>query len=77
MRLFFNADGHRVTTQIRSVATASSGDSGTVEVRVALPAGRETRTGVTGEASVALRQSNVWGSLWWGIRRRIRSDILL
>jgi putative peptide zinc metalloprotease protein len=77
MRLFFNADGHRVTTQIRSVATASSGDSGTVEVRVALPANRETRTGVTGEASVGLRRSNVWGSLWWEVRRRIRSDILL
>jgi putative peptide zinc metalloprotease protein len=77
MRLFFHADGHRIATQIGSVATASAGDSGAVEVRVALPAGGEVRPGVTGEASVTLRRSNVWGSLWWGVRRWIRSDILL
>ena len=56
---------------------ASAGDSGAVEVRVALPVGPDARAGMTGEASVTLRQSNVWGSLWWGVRRRIRSDILL
>jgi putative peptide zinc metalloprotease protein len=77
MRLFLNADGHRIAAPIGSVAAASSGDSGAVEVRVALPAGREVRPGVTGEASVTLRRSNIWGSLWWGVRRRIRSDILL
>jgi hypothetical protein len=32
---------------------------------------------MTGEASVTLRRSNVWGALWWTIRRRIRTDILL
>jgi hypothetical protein len=35
------------------------------------------RPGMTGEASVTVRQSNVWGSLWWAIRRRVRTDILL
>src|SRR5262249_27270055 len=77
MRLFLQADGHRIAARIGSVAAASTGDSGAVEVRVALPTGPELRPGVTGEASVTLRQSNVWGSLWWGLRRRIRSDILL
>ncbi len=77
MQLFLLSDGHRIATRIESVAAASAGDSGAVEVRVALPAAVEVRPGVTGEASVTLRQSNVWGSIWWGIRRRIRSDILL
>ncbi len=39
MRLFLLADGHRIATRIESVAAASAGDSGAVEVRVALPAG--------------------------------------
>ena len=77
IRLFFRADGHRIAARIGNVAAASSSDLGAVEVRVALPAGPEVRPGVTGEASVTLRRSNVWGSLWWGVRRRIRSDILL
>ncbi|MGH7499151.1 MAG: HlyD family efflux transporter periplasmic adaptor subunit, partial [Gemmatimonadales bacterium] len=77
LHLFFHAGGKRMTTVIGSVAPASAGDSGAVEVRVALPVGADVRAGRTGEASVTLRRSNVWGSLWWGIRRRIRSDILL
>jgi hypothetical protein len=32
---------------------------------------------MTGRARVRLRNSNVWGALWWQIRRGIRSDILL
>ena len=77
LRLFFHAGGNRMTTMVGSVAPASAGDSGAVEVRVALPVGADVRAGRTGEASVTLRRSNVWGSLWWGLRRRIRSDILL
>ena len=77
LRLIFHSDGGRIATRVASVAPASAGDSGTVEVRVALPVGPDARAGMTGEASVTLRQSNVWGSLWWGVRRRIRSDILL
>jgi hypothetical protein len=30
-----------------------------------------------GEASVTLRSSNIWGALWWSIRRGIRTDLLL
>jgi putative peptide zinc metalloprotease protein len=77
LRLIFHSNGGRIATRVASVAPASTGDSGTVEVRVALAAGSQARAGMTGEASVTLRQSNVWGSLWWGVRRRIRSDILL
>jgi hypothetical protein len=32
---------------------------------------------MTGEASVTLRRSNMWGALWWAIRRHVRTDILL
>ena len=35
------------------------------------------RPGMTGEASVTLRRSNVWGAVWWAIRQRVRTDILL
>ncbi len=77
MRLFFHSSGHRVATRVGNVASTSAGDGKAVEVRVALPVARDTRAGMTGEASVTLRESNLWGSLWWGVRRRIRSDILL
>jgi len=32
---------------------------------------------LTGEASVTLRRSNMWGALWWGVRKRVRTDFLL
>jgi hypothetical protein len=32
---------------------------------------------MTGHAKITLRQSNLWGALWWEMRRGIRSDILL
>jgi len=48
-----------------------------VEARVRLPALRGWRAGMTGRASVTVRNSNLWGALWWSIRRGIRSDILL
>ena len=31
----------------------------------------------TGEARITLRDSNIWGALWWAIRSRIRTDVLL
>jgi multidrug resistance efflux pump len=76
MRLIFHADGRRMATQVQAVAPASAG-RGAVEVRVALPVGRGRLAGMTGEASVRLRDSNLWGALWWAVRRRVRSDILL
>jgi putative peptide zinc metalloprotease protein len=76
MELIFHADGRRVTTEVGAVAPASAGH-GAVEVRVALPVGPDREAGMTGEASIRIKESNVWGSLWWGVRRRVRSDILL
>ncbi len=78
LRLFFRASGNRIAALVGSVSQMSAGDSGAVEARAALSAGaNQVRAGMTGEASITLRRSNVWGSLWWGIRRRVRSDLLL
>ena len=57
--------------------SASAGSSQTTEARVRLPANEYWRPGMTGRASVRLRGSNLWGALWWAVRREIRSDILL
>jgi hypothetical protein len=48
-----------------------------MEGRVRLAATPDLRPGMTGEASVVLRDSNLWGALWWSLRGKIRSDILL
>jgi putative peptide zinc metalloprotease protein len=55
-----------------------AGDSPTsLEARVRLASGESWRPGMRGEASVTLRSSNIWGALWWSIRRGIRTDLLL
>jgi multidrug efflux pump subunit AcrA (membrane-fusion protein) len=76
-RLVFHADGRTLAGRVGSVALSSAPGSGTVEARVGLRGGTRWRPGMTGEASVTLRQSNLWGALWWGVRRRVRTDILL
>jgi putative peptide zinc metalloprotease protein len=57
--------------------SAAVGKSQALEARVRLPAADSWRPGMTGRARVTLRNSNVWGALWWRVRRSIRSDILL
>ncbi len=74
--LFYSDAAGAARSQVATVAAASAGGTGAVEVRVGVDA-QGRRPGMTGEASITLRQSNVWGALWWGIRRRIRTDILL
>ena len=74
-RLVFHADGSTLAARVGSVGQAAS--SGVVEARVGLRGTGRWDPGMTGEASVTLRRSNVWGSLWWAIRRRVRTDILL
>ena len=59
-------------TSISATATPT-----TVEARLRLPALNSWRPGMTGRARVTVRNSNLWGALWWNIRRGIRSDILL
>jgi biotin carboxyl carrier protein len=75
VRLAFHADGGTLKSQVSTVAQVST--DGAVEARVGMRGSPRWRPGMTGEASVTVRQSNLWGAMWWAIRRRIRTDILL
>jgi multidrug resistance efflux pump len=75
VRLAFHADGGTLKSQVSTVAQVST--EGAVEARVGMRGSPRWRPGMTGEASVTVRQSNLWGAMWWAIRRRIRTDILL
>ena len=76
-RLVFHADGSTLSGKVGGVAQSSAPSSGAVEARVGLRGGGRWRPGMTGEASVTLRRSNLWGALWWGVRQRVRTDIML
>lgn len=75
--LFSYADPSAPATgTVESVARVSaSGDE--IEARVRLAAGAAWRPGATGEASIALRRSNLLGAIVWQVRKRVRSDLLL
>jgi putative peptide zinc metalloprotease protein len=76
-KLIAHADpGTRLDATLASVAPSASPD-GMVETRVRLVGAEAFRPGMTGEARITLRASNVWGALWWAIRSRIRTDVLL
>ena len=62
--------------QLSTVSVAAHSPE-TLEARVRLPAGDSWRPGMTGRASITIRRSNVWGALWWSVRRGIRTDLLL
>ena len=68
--------GHPLIARIRSVAAVSRSATA-VEARVLAPTGGVWLPGTTGEASVRLRRSTVAGALWWGLRKRLRTDLLL
>jgi len=77
VRLISHADpAYRVEASLTSVAASASPD-GLVESRVRLAGAEGLRPGMTGEARIILRESNIWGALWWAIRSRIRTDVLL
>ena len=61
---------------LAAVSVAAGPAKGT-EARLRLPATGGWRPGMTGEASITVRPSNVWGALWWRLRRAVRTDILL
>jgi len=61
---------------VASVSRAALGSDG-VEARVRLPAQPAWRPGASGQAAVVVRRSNILGAMWWGVRRRVRSDVLL
>jgi putative peptide zinc metalloprotease protein len=76
-KLIAHADPRlRLDATLASVAPAASAD-GMVESRVRLVGREALRPGMTGEARITVRESNVWGALWWAIRSRIRTDVLL
>jgi putative peptide zinc metalloprotease protein len=60
-----------------SAVSVAANSPETLEARVRLAAGDSWRPGMTGEASITVRRSNVWGALWWSVRRGIRTDLLL
>ena len=71
---------HPWTGEISAVAT--SADPGTagaaaVEVRARRVADEAWRVGSSGEASIVLRRSTVFGALWWKARQLLRTDFLL
>lgn len=69
--------GRALEARVASVAAAAAGP-GRVEARIHFPsAAAGLRPGVTGEARIAVQRSNVWGALWWAVRKRVRSDLLL
>jgi putative peptide zinc metalloprotease protein len=76
VRLLLHAGtGIRLAGHVSAVSLAAH--TGAVEARVPLAAEPWLRVGMTGRASVTLRESNLWGALWWAARRLIRTDILL
>ena len=72
--------GHPWTGEISTIAAgAESGADrgGVVEVRARRIADNVWRAGSSGEASIVLRRSTVFGALWWKARQLLRSDFLL
>lgn len=66
---------HALHGTVASVARVAA--TGGVEARVRVPAGSAWRPGAGGEASVVVRRSNLAGALWWAVRKRVRTDLLL
>ncbi|MGH7628520.1 MAG: hypothetical protein ACREOF_03880 [Gemmatimonadales bacterium] len=67
---------HPVRAAVLSVAPTASGTD-QLEARTRTAAGGVWRPGSTGEASIRIRRSTIAGVLWWGVRKRVRSDLLL
>jgi putative peptide zinc metalloprotease protein len=75
-RLIGYADPSRQLTAVLG-SVAASAPGGAIEGRTRLPATPAWRPGMSGEASVTVREASLWGALAWAVRRRIRSDLLL
>jgi multidrug efflux pump subunit AcrA (membrane-fusion protein) len=77
VRLVLEAGSGALLDGTLAGVSEAAGVAGGIEGRVRLTSESGVRAGMTGQASITLRDSNVWGALWWAIRRRLRSDILL
>ena len=60
-----------------SIAGSAGNTPGGVEARVRRAAADAWRPGITGEASVELQRSTVFGALWWKARQLLRTDLWL
>lgn len=56
---------------------AAAPDPGALDVRIRVVDGAVPPLGTRGEAVVTVGRSNILGALWWGIRTRLRNDLLL
>ena len=80
VELISHADvGVPARARVASVAELSGGASeqNRLEARVRLGPTAGFRPGVTGEAHITVRRTNLFGGLWWAVRTRVRSDLLL
>jgi putative peptide zinc metalloprotease protein len=67
----------RVRGEVAAVAASGDPADGSVEVRVRLPARPGLVAGTSGSARIELAGSNLWGAIWWDIRRLVRTDLFL
>jgi multidrug efflux pump subunit AcrA (membrane-fusion protein) len=65
-----------LNSKVGSVSAAAEARHA-IEGRLQLPGSASWYPGMTGRARITLRQSNLWGAVWWAVRKGIRSDILL
>jgi putative peptide zinc metalloprotease protein len=69
----------RVEATIDAVSPAARGlvGVGTIEARVPVRSEGAWRAAATGEAKVEIQRSSLLRAMWWGVRQRIRGDLLL
>ena len=82
VRLITDADpSASIAASVGAVSTAgrggSSTDAGAIEARIPVRSEGAWRAAATGEASVRIQRSSLLGAIWWGVRQRVRGDILL
>ena len=68
--------GRPIEARVTSVSAAGTADGLEARVRLATDRG-SLRAGASGLAKITVRRSTAWGALWWAIRKRVRSDLLL
>ena len=61
----------------RTLAVGNTPPRTTLEARIRVPKSAAWRSGVTGHASIAIERTNLFGAIWWNVRKRLRSDILM
>ena len=70
-----------IVASIGAVSPAGRGlvgnDRGAIEARVPVRMDGAWRAAATGEAKVEIQRSSLLWAMWWGVRQRIRGDLLL